>query len=101
MSTDFFLPFRAGRLGGDAADGLSFRHYDKDRMVAGKRMEDQLRFAVCYWHSFVWPGTDPFGGETFMRPWQGAGDGMELARQKADVAFDLFRSAGRSVLHLP
>ena len=40
---------------------LAFRWYDKDRMVLGKRMEEQLRFAVCYWHSFSWNGFDPFG----------------------------------------
>jgi xylose isomerase len=38
-------------------------------MVMGKRMEDHLRFAVAYWHSFAWPGGDPFGGQTFERPW--------------------------------
>ena len=72
-------------------DPLAFRFYDKDRMVAGKRMEDWLRFAVAYWHSLVWPGGDPFGGETFMRSWHQPGDPMERAREKADVAFDLFR----------
>jgi len=77
--------------GPDAEAELAFRWYDPDRMVLGKRMEDQLRFAVCYWHSFSWPGSDPFGGETFLRPWQGAGDPMTLARQKADVAFETFR----------
>jgi len=77
--------------GRDATTSLAFRWYDKDRMVRGRRMEDQLRFAVCYWHSFCWPGTDPFGGETFLRPWQHGADPMELARAKADVAFELFR----------
>jgi len=71
--------------------GLSYRWYDPDKKVLGKRMEDQFRFAVCYWHSFVWTGTDPFGGDTFLRPWQGAGDPMELALMKADVAFEMFR----------
>lgn len=33
-----------------------------------KRMESHLRFAVCYWHNFVWPGADPFGAEMFQRP---------------------------------
>ena len=71
---------------------LGYRWYDPKRKVLGKRMEDHLRFAVCYWHSFVWPGGDPFGGETFLRPWHAAGgDAMAQARQKADVAFDLFR----------
>jgi xylose isomerase len=71
---------------------LGYRWYDPGRKVLGKRMEDRLRFAVCYWHSFVGTGTDPFGDETFMRPWHAAGgDAMQQARLKADVAFDLFR----------
>jgi xylose isomerase len=71
---------------------LGYRWYDPQRKVLGKRMEDHLRFAVCYWHSFVWRGIDPFGDETFMRPWHAAGgDAMQQAHLKADVAFDLFR----------
>jgi xylose isomerase len=54
-------------------------------------MEDHLRFAVCYWHSFTWPGGDPFGGETFNRSWMHDPDPMAGARQKADVAFEMFR----------
>jgi xylose isomerase len=77
--------------GTDSRDPLAFRFYDKDRMVMGKRMEDHLRFSVAYWHSFTWPGGDPFGGETLNRPWMHGGDELDLARQKADVAFDMFR----------
>ncbi len=54
----------------------------------GKRMEDHLRFAVAYWHSFAWPGGDPFGGQTFERPWWG--ETMDGARLKADIAFEMF-----------
>ncbi|QFR32972.1 xylose isomerase [Ancylobacter sp. TS-1] len=77
--------------GPESRDPFSFRWYDKDRVVLGKRMEDHLRFAVAYWHSFTWPGGDPFGGETFLRPWMHGADEMALARAKADVAFELFR----------
>ena len=78
---------------GDQGDGiLSFRHYDPNEMVMGKRLADHLRFAVCYWHNFVWPGTDPFGGQTFERPW--FGDDMDAARHKADVAFEMFSALG-------
>ncbi len=70
---------------------LAYRYYDPERMVLGKRMAEHLRFAVCYWHSFGWNGLDPFGGDTFQRPWHAAGgDPMQQALQKADVAFDLF-----------
>ncbi|KAA0585921.1 xylose isomerase [Azospirillum lipoferum] len=78
--------------GPDSRDPLSYRWYDKDRVVLGKRMEDHLRLAACYWHSFCWPGGDPFGGETFLRPWMRPGlDPMQAARAKADVAFEMFR----------
>ena len=44
--TDFF-PTEPVRYGGpDAEDDLAYRVYDPDRMVLGKRMEDQLRIAV-------------------------------------------------------
>jgi xylose isomerase len=74
-------------------DGPGFRHYNPDEVVLGKRMEDHLRFAVCWWHSFVWEGNDPFGGRTFDRPWFPA-DTMDLARARADEAFELFRILG-------
>lgn len=76
--------------GPDSDNPLSFRWYDPDAMVLGKRMEDHLRFAVCYWHSFCWPGGDPFGGATLERHWF-SGDPMESAALKADVAFEMFR----------
>jgi xylose isomerase len=78
--------------GPESTNALAFRYYDPDRVVLGKRMEDHFRFAVCYWHSFTWPGNDPFGGPTFLRPW--FGEGMEKARLKADVAFDMFELLG-------
>ena len=77
------------------AKPVTYRWYQPERQVLGRRMADHLRFAVCYWHSFVWSGTDPFGGETFLRPWHAAGgDALQQARQKAEVAFDLFRLLG-------
>jgi len=85
--TDFFKDIAPLSYNPDSTD-LAFRHYNPDEMLMGKRMEDHLRFAVAYWHSFAWPGGDPFGGPTFERPW--FGDTMDLARLKADVAFEMF-----------
>jgi xylose isomerase len=74
---------------------LAFRWYDKDRVVLGRRMEDHLRFGVCYWHSFCWNGFDPFGYDgSFLRPWQQVTDPMAAARAKADSAFDFFSRLG-------
>ncbi len=89
--TDFFGTLSPLRFDPDST-GLAFRHYNPDEMLMGKRMEDHLRFAVAYWHSFAWPGGDPFGGQTFERPW--FGETMEDARLKADVAFEMFQILG-------
>ena len=72
---------------------LAYRWYDRTRIVLGKTMEEHLRLAVAYWHSFVMNGADPFGAPTIQRPWMGR-DGLEAAREKADAAFDLFRTLG-------
>ena len=99
MSSNFFRNIQGIVYEGkDSENPLSFRHYNPDEIVLGKRMEDQLRFAVCYWHSFGWPGGDPFGGQTFDRPWfsDKMGDTMAAAKLKADVAFDMF-----SLLNVP
>lgn len=79
--------------GTDSSSDLAFRHYNPDEVIAGKRMEDHLRFAVAWWHGFAWPGNDPFGGQTFERPW--FGDEMADAKAKADAAFDLFGILGQ------
>ena len=89
MATGFFgdAP-KAAYKGPDGKDPFAFRHYNPDELVLGKSMKEQLRFAVAYWHSFAWPGGDPFGGQTFERPW--FGDDMKAAKLKADVAFEAF-----------
>ena len=80
--------------GADTSNEYAYRVYDKDRMVQGKRMEDWLRVAVCYWHSFNWPGADIFGGGTLNRPWIGAQVTQEMADSKLDAAFDFFSRLG-------
>jgi xylose isomerase len=95
--TDFFtdVPGRVAYANEDPPDGLGYRVYDPERMVAGKRMEDQLRIAVCYWHSFNWPGSDIFGDGTFDRPWLGStDDAMVAAIAKQDAAFEFFEKLG-------
>ncbi|MBT6441063.1 MAG: xylose isomerase, partial [Alphaproteobacteria bacterium] len=80
--------------GPESKNPLAFRWYDPDREVMGKRMEEHLRFAVCYWHTFCWPGTDPFGGQTMDRPWMGYSDPLDMADQKMRVAFEFFEKLG-------
>ncbi|MFZ0627663.1 MAG: xylose isomerase [Acidimicrobiia bacterium] len=97
MADEFFtevkepIPFD----GPDTDRDLSFKVYEPDRMVLGKRMEDQMRVAVCYWHSFNWPGNDVFGEGTFDRPWLGVqADPLAAAHSKMDAAFEFVSKLG-------
>ena len=81
--------------GPDSTNRMAYRHYDKDRVVLGKTMEEHLRFSVCYWHSFCWDGFDVFGAGTFNRPWHaGHLTGQEAADLKLEEAFDFFQRLG-------
>ncbi len=80
--------------GPDSKNPLAYRYYQKDRMVLGKRMEDQLRFAVAYWHTFCGNGSDVFGtAGTIDRPWF-HGDPLEAAKLKAEAAFEFVTKLG-------
>ncbi|HEX7474264.1 MAG TPA: xylose isomerase [Candidatus Limnocylindrales bacterium] len=97
MSEDFFSdvtgPIPFGGL--DSSDPLSFKVYEPDRLVLGKRMEDHLRIAVCLWHSFAWPGSDVFGVGTFDRPWLDSRlEPMIAARARLDAAFEFLAKLG-------
>jgi len=80
--------------GPNTSNEFAYRVYDKDRVVLGKRMEEWLKVAVCYWHSFNWPGQDIFGGGTLPRPWLGATISQEMADTKLEAAFDFFKRLG-------
>ncbi|MBS6346078.1 MAG: xylose isomerase [Alloscardovia omnicolens] len=75
--------------------GLGFRYYDADRVVAGKKMKDWLRFGVAWWHTFDQELVDPFGTGTSHRPWYGKySDPMDEALAKVDYAFEFFTKLG-------
>lgn len=100
--TDFFPDITAPipYVGPDSDELLGFRWYDADREVLGRTMAEHLRFAVCYWHSFAWDGSDIFGAGTMDRPWNPASrtgtpmDPMDAARLKLDAAFEFFTKLG-------
>ena len=93
--TDFFPTEPVRYEGPNTETELAYRVYDPDRVLLGKRMEDHLRIAVCYWHSFNWPGNDVFGVGTFDRPWLAYDvEPMKAAHQKMDAAFEFFSNLG-------
>jgi len=75
--------------GADSKNPLAFKHYNPSEVVMGKTMEEHLRFAVAYWHTFTGGGTDPFGDKTMIRPWDKY-EGMDLAKARVEAAFEFF-----------
>ncbi|WP_440874162.1 xylose isomerase [Thalassotalea sp. PLHSN55] len=96
MSEQFFNTVEKIKFEGEnSTNPLAFRYYDENQVVLGKTMKEHLRFAACYWHNFCWAGSDIFGAGTFERPWISAtGNQLELAEQKAKVAFEFFEKLG-------
>ncbi len=76
--------------GPESDNPLAFKAYDPAQVVAGKAMEQHLRFAVCYWHSFCATGADPFGPGTRQYAWAGSADPMARSRDRLDAAFEFF-----------
>ena len=76
-------------------EGLAFHYYDADKVVAGKKMKDWLRFGVAWWHTFDQELVDPFGTGTAQRPWYGKYSNAEdEALAKGDYAFEFFQKLG-------
>ncbi len=88
--TEYFPNISRIEFEGKQSDNpLAYKAYDPDRLVSGKRMEDHLRFAVCYWHTFCSGGADPFGSETRQHAWLNGDSPLQVANQKMDAAFEL------------
>ena len=79
--------------GQNSENMFSFRHYNPEEVVMGKPMKEHLKFAVAYWHTFNQDGSDPFGGGTNVRNWNGKTP-METAKNKVDAAFEFFKKLG-------
>ena len=82
-----------GRAKGPKED-FAFHYYDADKVVAGKKMKDWLRFGVAWWHTFNQELVDPFGTGTAHRPYYKYTDPMDQALAKVDYAFELFQKLG-------
>jgi xylose isomerase len=95
MSQSYFASIPPIEFEGATSENpLAYRYYDKDRVVLGKRMEDHLRMAVCYWHTFCSEGADMFGPGTFHRPWNVGPMDQARAEHKLNEAFEFFTRLG-------
>jgi len=85
---------RVSYEGPQSRNPLAFRHYDAARVVGNRTMEEHLRFAVCYWHTFRGTGSDPFGAPTMTRAWETGATTLERARHTMDAAFEFMTKLG-------
>jgi xylose isomerase len=79
--------------GKNSKNPLSFRWYNPDEVVNGKKMKDHLRFAIAYWHSFCGDGSDPFGNATRFYPWKDSASDDKI-KQRLDAAFEFITKIG-------
>ncbi len=80
--------------GKDSRNPLAFKFYDAKKKVGKKTMEEHLRFAIAYWHTFCGTGGDPFGLPTKDFPWLKSGDAVQRAKDKMDAAFEFITKIG-------
>lgn len=80
--------------GPESKNPMAFHYYDAERMVAGKKMKDWMRFAMAWWHTLCAEGGDQFGGASKSFPWNHGTDALTIAKQKADAGFEIMQKLG-------
>lgn len=73
--------------GARSKNPFAFKHYNPTEIVAGKTMEEHMRFSMAYWHTLTAGGSDPFGAETAVRGWDHL-SGMDKAKARVEAAFE-------------
>lgn len=79
--------------GSSSKNPFAFKFYNPEEIIGGKKMEDVLRYAVSYWHTFTMDGSDPFGAGTMKRNWDRY-NGIDLAKARVDASFEFYEKLG-------
>ena len=74
--------------GAASRNPLAFKFYDEDRVVGGKTMKEQLRFAMAWWHNMCATGADMFGVGTADKSFGAPAGTMRHAVAKVDAGFE-------------
>lgn len=73
---------------------LSFKYYDAERVILGKKMKDHLNFAMAWWHNLCATGQDMFGPGTADKSFGAVPATMEHAKAKVDAGFEFMQKLG-------
>lgn len=80
--------------GAQSKNPLSFKFYDADRVVFGKKMSEHLPFAMAWWHNLCATGSDMFGAGTADKSFGVPGNDMAHAKAKVDAGFEFMQKLG-------
>lgn len=75
--------------GPNSKNPFAYKYYNPQDQINGRSMEEFMRFAVSYWHTFTGEGADPFGAGTAVRPYDKL-TGMDLAKARVEASFEFF-----------
>ncbi len=74
---------------------FAFKYYDANKVVLGKKMSEQLPFAMAWWHNLCANGVDMFGRGTADKRFGAAAEGtMEHAKAKVDAGVEFMKKLG-------
>lgn len=95
MAKEYFpqigkIPFE----GTASKNPMAFHYYDENKVVAGKKMKDWLKFAMAWWHTLGAASGDQFGGQTRSYEWDKANSALQRAKDKMDAGFEIMEKLG-------
>ncbi len=91
----YFKNISAIRYEGKESDNpLSFKYYNKEKVVAGKTMAEHFKFAMAWWHTLRNTGGDPFGPGPHRFEWLKSSDPVQQAKDAADAGFEIMEKLG-------
>lgn len=95
MAKEYFpqigkIPFE----GTASKNPMAFHYYDQNKVVAGKKMKDWLKFAMAWWHTLGGASGDQFGGQTRSYEWDKADSALQRAKDKMDAGFEIMEKLG-------
>lgn len=80
--------------GSNSKNPLSYKWYNADEEILGKKMKDWLRFSVAFWHTFRGTGADPFGAPTKSWPWEDGTNSVAMAKRRMRANFEFINKLG-------
>ncbi len=80
--------------GAESKNKFAFKFYDADRVILGKKMSEQLPFAMAWWHNLCATGADMFGRGTADKTFGKEAGTMAHAKAKVDAGFEFMKKLG-------